>query len=170
MEMSRYEGEASPPAGATLQEGVRFLFDEIQRRAYQSTKGLTADQVNHEMGAGSWSIGAILTHQLRLVIFITNTLKEGSLEKLPPGALGEEGNWDVAAILEHRERLNEAFRRVWAETPLQVLMETRPELPPTAWAEWPVLMRVLRPLTDLSTHVGQVNYVRRQLGNPVGKY
>ena len=168
--LDRYEKEAAAPSAATLFEAVRFQFDEIQRRAYHSTKGLTAEQVDHDPGQGSWSIGAILAHQIRLVTFFTNTLQPGSVEQLPAGSLGADGHYDLEAILVHRERLNEKFRQVWAGITESALMEKRPDLPPAPWADWPVLMRLLRPLTDLATHVGQVNYIRRQLGNPVGKY
>jgi uncharacterized damage-inducible protein DinB len=169
-ELERYEADARPPAEPTLREAVRYLFDEIQRRAYQSTKGLTPEQVNHQPGHGAMSIGAILTHQLRLIGFITNNLKPGAVDRSPDGAFGSEGNWDFEAILAHRERINEIFRQVWAEVDDATLMTTRPEMPLPAWADWPVLMRFLRPLTDTATHIGQVNYLRRQLGNPVGKY
>jgi hypothetical protein len=171
--MDRYEREAEAPRAATLFEALRFQFDEIQRRAYHSTKGLTAEQVDHDPGQGSWGIGAILAHQIRLTTFIINTLRPGTEEPMPPGTLGNlgsDGHYDLPAILVRREQLNETFRRVWAEMTESVLMEKRPDLPPAAWAEWPVLMRILRPMTDLATHIGQVNYLRRRLGNPVGKY
>ena len=169
-DLNRYEAEAGAPAEPTLREAVRFLFDEIARRAYQSTKGLTDEQIRHDPGGGSWSIGAILGHQLRLVAFITNFLRPGSVEPPPPGAICQEGHLDFESFLRERERLNEKFREIWAAVDDATLMGTRPEMPPAHWAEWPVLMRCLRPLTDLATHVGQVNYLRRQLGNPVGKY
>jgi len=40
--------------------------------------------------------------------------------------------------------------------------------PPDSWGEWSLLMRILRHLADLATHIGQINYARRQLGRPVG--
>ena len=70
-------------------------------------------------------------------------------------------------MLEYREQLNERFRKVLPGITTDQLMQKRPDMPPTAWAEWPILMRILRPLTDLATHTGQVNYARRQLGKPV---
>jgi hypothetical protein len=168
--MERYEKEAPAPAEPTLREGVRYLFDEIQRRAYNSTKGLTKEQVDHEPGEGSWGIGSILAHQLRLVAFMTNTLSPGAIAQAVPAEAGEAGNWSMDVLLARREELNERFRQIWSAVGDDTLMGLRPGLPPEAWAEWPVLMRLLRPLTDLATHVGQVNYIRRRLGNPVGKY
>jgi hypothetical protein len=88
-------------------------------------------------------------------------------EGLPiPPEIGKEGDWHLAAILPYRETLNERFRQVFAAASDETLMSRRPELFPEEWAEFPVLMRVLRPLTDIATHVGQVNYARRQLGKP----
>ena len=169
-ELARYESETTPPADLSQKETVRFLFDEIQRRAYHSTKGLTAEQVNHTPAPGSWCIGEILGHQLRLVAFFTNFVRPGTLVPPAPESLGEPGRWELEAILEIRERQNEAFRRVWSEVGEAELLGKRPDMPPPAWAEWTVIQRLLRPLTDLSTHVGQVNYIRRLLGNPVGRY
>lgn len=168
--LERYEREADPPAETTLRETVRFLFDEIQRRAYQSTKGLTLEQVNFQPDQGGWSIGEILGHQLRLVAFITNTLKPGSITPPAQAELGEPGNWDLEKILRIREEEAERFRQVWAELDESILSGLRPDLPPQAWAGWTIHQRFLRPLTDLATHVGQINYIRRQLGNPVGRY
>ena len=61
------------------------------------------------------------------------------------------------------DRLEEVFARMTPEG----LMEKRPNLHPESWADWPVFMRFLRPLIDYATHIGQVNYARRQLGKPV---
>jgi hypothetical protein len=165
--LDRYEHEASTPAAPALHETIRYVFDETQRRAYHSTKGLTAEDLSHEPGHGAWSIGAILHHQLRLVRFITHTLEPGSVEDLPLPDIGQDGRWNPAAIVAYREVLAERFREVFARVSDETLMGARPDVPPPGWADWPVLMRILRPLTDLATHVGQVNYARRQLGKPV---
>jgi len=49
----------------------------------------------------------------------------------------------------------------WMEKPA-ISFATLPE-----WEKWPVLQRVLRPLDDYATHVGQVYYARRLLGKPL---
>jgi hypothetical protein len=168
--LTRYEGEAAAPTKPTLHETIRYVFDEIQRRAYHSTQGLDASHLNHDPGHGCMGIGQILYHQIRLVRFITHMLEPGSLAELPEPDLGQEGDWNLDAILGYREALNENFRRVFARTTDETMMGLRSEVPPEAWAQWPLLMRILRPLTDLATHVGQVNYARRQLDKPVARY
>jgi len=168
---ARYEREAPEPAATTMRETIRYLFDEIERRAYHSTKGLTDADLNADPGHGAMSIGAILHHQLRLVRFIVSHMDPAALEAypFPPPELGTEGDWHVEGFLAYRETLNELFRRVFAEVTDERLM-SKPDikiLP--AWVDFPILMRILRPLADLATHVGQVNYARRQMDKPVGR-
>ena len=95
------------------------------------------------------------------------TVEPGASGVVPKAAIGEPGAWDVGAFVEYREALNEQFRAVWKRCGHDSLMENRPGQPPEPWAEWPVLMRLMRPMVDVATHVGQVNYARRQLGKPV---
>ncbi len=169
-ELRRYETEAPVPTSATAHETIRYLFDEAQRRAYHATKGLDDILVNTELGQGTWSIGSIVHHQLNLVRFITQTLEPGSLMDLPmPDEVGRPGAWRLEPLLAYREALAVRFREVIERTPVEALMEKR-ALPPESWAEWPVLMRVLRPLLDLGSHTGQINYARRLLGTPVEKH
>ncbi len=168
-EISRYEIEAPAPAGITMHETIRYLFDEALRRVYHASKGLDDRLINEDLGHGAMTIGAILQHQLRLIRFITLTIEPGSLDDLPSPDFGPEGSWHFEPMLEHREVLAERFRTVLARAPESAFLERR-TLPPEPWKEWPVLMRVLRPLTDFSTHTGQVNYIRRLLGKPVERY
>ena len=165
----RYVREAPAPAAPTLHETVRYLFDETQRRAYHSTLGLTDEDLNVDPGHGAFTIGQILQHQLFLVQFMTETLKRGSTQDVPLGSPHPQEQISLDATIEQRELLAERFRSVFAEVAPDSLMQKCPEMPPEGWAEWPVLMRILRPLTDLATHVGQVNYARRQLGKPLGR-
>lgn len=166
--IQRYGREAEPPKEASLQETLRYLVDETQRRAYESTKGLTNDELSHDPGQGAWSIGQILNHQLYLMRMVTEFLEPGSTKDIPKSDLGQDGNWDLAAIESHRETLTERLLTVLHRTPPEVFMETRPNMRPDHWADWPVLMRFMRPVIDIATHTGQVNYARRQLGVPVG--
>jgi hypothetical protein len=170
-QFERYQTEAPTPASPTMRETVRYIFDEIQRRAWHSTDGLTDSDLNRDPGNGAMTIGMILHHQIRLVRFFLYNLDPEALEETPiPPEVGVEGDWHLAPILAYREELAERFRGVFAATADEALMEKRPDLrSPAGWEEWPVLMRILRPLTDLATHVGQVNYARRQLGKPVGR-
>lgn len=165
----RYRDEAPAPQAATLHETVRYQFDETQRRAFHSTDGLTDADLSVDPGNGAWSIGQILKHQLFLVRFITETLKPGSTDDIPKENFGPDGAWDLAGMCGHREVLNERCREVFSATPPDALLEKRPDMPPEQWADWPVLMRIQRPIVDIATHVGQVNYARRQLGKPVGR-
>ncbi len=166
--LQRYEREAPAPTAATLRETIRYLFDEIERRAYQSTKGLEDADLNADPGHGAMSIGALLQHQLALVRFLIHHLDPQAAAALPnPTGIGKEGDWHLAAIVPFRETLNERFRAIFAAATDETLMSKRPDLFPKEWAEWPVLMRLLRPLADIATHVGQVNYARRQLGKPL---
>ncbi len=166
----RYQSEAPAPAAATLRETVRFVFDEIQRRAWHSTDGLTDADLNHDPGHGAFTIGDILHHQLGLVRFYIYNLDATALEDLPiPPEVGSKGDWHLAGIIPYRERLAMKFRKVFADASDEYLMSKRPDLRPEAWADFPVIMRLMRPLADLATHVGQVNYARRQLGKPVSR-
>jgi hypothetical protein len=167
----RYRDEAPAPGAATMRETIRYIFDEIQRRAWHSTDGLTDADLNHDPGFGAMSIGAILHHQLRLVRFYIYNLDPKALEDIPiPPEVGSEGNWHVAGFVGYREVVAERFRRTFAAATEDGLMAKRPDLRgPAGWEDWPVLMRILRPLTDLATHVGQINYARRRLGKPVAR-
>jgi hypothetical protein len=167
----RYQKEAPAPAAATMRETIRYVFDEIQRRAWHSTEGLVDADLNHDPGHGAMTIGAILHHQLRLVRFYIYNLDPLALEDIPiPPEVGSEGDWHAAGFVAYREEVAERFRQVFAAATDGALMAKRPDLRgPEGWEEWPVAMRILRPLTDLATHVGQVNYARRRLGKPVGR-
>ena len=164
----RYLPEAPAPTEASLHETLRYLFDETQRRMYVSTEGLSDGDLSVDPGHGAMSIGGIVNHQLRLVRFMTETLKPGSTEDLPDADIGGPGAWWLDAIKKQRETLNQRFREVLASLPEPAFMEKRDGMPPGQWAEWPVLMRLLRPMADLAHHAGQVSYARRQLGKPVG--
>jgi len=80
---------------------------------------------------------------------------------------GEEGNWKLEAMITHRKVLSARFFEVFDSLSPDEFMETRPGVYPPGWGEWPLIMRMLRPLLDIATHIGQVNYARRQLDNPV---
>ena len=166
---AKYEHEAPAPEAASWRETIRYLSDETARRAYHSTDGLTDADINVDMGHGAFTIGEILKHQLDLVRFMTETLERHSTKDLPKMEVGEKGAHRLDAIVAFREVLHERFGEVLARTTDETLMGLCPQMPPKGWAEWPVLMRILRPLTDNATHVGQVNYVRRQLDKPVGR-
>ena len=56
----RYAGEAPTPVDASMVETLRFLWDEEMRRGYNTTDGLTGDDINVDPGHGAWSIGEIL--------------------------------------------------------------------------------------------------------------
>lgn len=165
----RYASYAPSPTKASLHESIRYLFDETQYRAFHSTDGLSDEDVNVDPGHGAWSIAENLKHQVMLTQFIVETLKPGSTGDLPRFDFGEKGARKLAPLLESREVLNERFREVLAEMTPEGLMEPRPDLPPDDWKGWPVLQRVLRPLTDIAGHTGQINYARRQLDKPVAK-
>jgi hypothetical protein len=163
----QFPGEAPTPQAATLHDALRYQFNETARRSIHSTDGLTNADCNADPGHGAWSVGMILKHHTHLIRFMIDTLrKDGSADLIRPD-IGVEGDWNLANLCAWRETLNERWLEVFNATDADALMATRPDLPPEPWAEWPVLMRMLRPLTDIATHVGQVNYARRQLGMPV---
>lgn len=165
----RYADFAPSPTEAGLHETIRYLFDEIQFRAFHSTDGLTDDDINVDPGHGGWSIAEILRHQVLLTQFVLDTLKPGCTEDLPQFDFGKKGARKLAPILEFREVLAEKFREVIPTLTPEGLMETRPETPPPDWSAFPVLQRLLRPLADLAGHTGQINYARRQLDKPVAR-
>ncbi len=165
--MKNFPHEAPTPSEATFSETICYFHNENERRAAESVAGLTAAEVNHDPGHGAWSIGALLKHQLDLLNLITNTLKPGSTGDVPAPELGTEGDWNLDAIMTYRHTLADRFMEVFDAMAPEEFMETRPEAYPPRWGEWPVMMRMLRPLLDMSTHIGQVNYARRQLDNPV---
>ena len=106
----------------------------------------------------------LLKHQLDL---ITNNLKPASIDDIKAPDIGEEGNWKLDAMITHRKVLSARFFEVFDSLSPDEFMETRPGVYPPGWGEWPLIMRMLRPLLDIATHIGQVNYARRQLDNPV---
>jgi len=165
----KYAGEAPAPDEAAFQEVIRYIFEEIQRRGYNSVNGLTDEDLNVEPGQGAWSIGEILKHELDLIRFFTESIEPGATGDIMSPDVGEKGDWNLDAILPFREVLGERFLEVLTRATPESLMATHPDMPPKAWASWPALMRMLRPLIDYATHVGQVNYARRQLGKPVEK-
>jgi len=163
----KYARRPDPPQEPSPHETIRFLIDEIQRRAYRATKGLTSEDLSADPGKGAWSIGRILKHQLDLLQFFLETLAPGSVEKLESPEIGQEGKWNLEAIISYRENLCTKFKKALSKTSLDSLMETPDETPNSAWSNSPILMRILIPLTDLSHHTGQVSYARRQFGKPV---
>jgi hypothetical protein len=165
----RYAGEAPAPAEASMGEALLYAFNETARRAYHSTDGLDAADFDLDPGAGAMSIGELQRHQAFLLRLMIETVEPGASGAVPKAAIGEPGAWDVEAFAVQREALNEQFRAVWSRCNYESLMEKRPGQPPDHWAEWPALMRLMRPMVDVATHVGQVNYARRQLGKPVAK-
>jgi len=163
----RYSGEAPTPTAANFDESFAYFFNEQRRRAYNSTDGLTDDDLNVEPGNGGWSIGQILAHQLYLLQLMAENLEPGSTSALFGSQIGEAGSWNLAAIVKEREQHWDLLTAVFSRTTPDGLMEKSPNLRPESWVEWPVFMRFLRPLIDYATHIGQVNYARRQLGKPV---
>jgi hypothetical protein len=162
-----FPNEAQTPTAANFREAIYYFFHENERRATQSTKGLTQENVNHDPGHGSWSIGMLIKHQLDLIGLMTNNLTPGAIKNIQVPEIGEEGNWNLQAMISHRETLAQCFLETFAALPEEKFMDTRPGVYPPHWEEWPVIMRMLRPLLDISTHIGQVNYARRQQGNPI---
>lgn len=162
-----FPNQAQTPTAATFAEVIFYYFRENERRAEQSTDGLTIENVNYDPGHGSWSIGMLLKHQLDLIGLITNNLNPGSIDDIEAPDIGEEGNWNLEAMTAHRKVLSARFFEVFDSLSDSEFMETRPGVYPPGWEEWPVTMRMLRPLLDIATHIGQVNYARRQLDNPV---
>jgi uncharacterized damage-inducible protein DinB len=165
----RYAIEAPAPAAANYEETFAYLFNEQRRRAYNSSDGLSNDDLNHAPGHGAWSIGEILSHQLYLLRMMAENLEPGSMAQLPEADIGTEGHWELEAIIAERERLWDELAAVFARTTPEQQMEKRPGVHPQSWADRPAFMRFLRPLIDYATHIGQVNYARRQLGKPVGR-
>ncbi len=163
----RYAEEAPFPTTADFDSTFAYFFNEQRRRAYNSTNGLSNEDLSLQPGHGGWSIGEILSHQLYLLRFMANTLEPGSTKDLPDTDVGEQGAWKIEVITAERERLWDHLAEVFGGMTADGLMEKRPDLPPDHWADWPVFMRILRPLIDYATHIGQVNYARRQLGKPV---
>lgn len=148
---------------------LRYSWDEIARRWYHSTDGLTNEDLSHDPGAGAWSIGEIVKHMFVLQVMVIESLEPGSGRGVERPDIGEPGAWNLDAMWAYRESLNETFREVWARTAPETLMEKRPGMQPDKWEDWPVAMRMMRPFIDMATHVGQINYARRQLGKPVGR-
>ena len=130
-------------------------------------KDLTNADINHIPEHGAMTIGKLLNHQNNLIRMMTETLRAGATADLPAADAGEEGAWKVAGLMAARLALAGRFRETLRATPESEFMKKRPDAPPVKWAEWPVLMRVLRPLVDMSHHTGQVAYARRQMGKPV---
>lgn len=152
---------------ATMHGTVDYLFEEIARRSFQSTRGLTAADLDVDPGHGAMTIGELIKHEHQLLRVILENLRPGASKEVARFEIGGPGGWDFDQMLAYREALNDKFREVWPTVTADALLERRPSMPPQAWEAWPVLMRFMRPLIDLATHVGQINYARRQLGNPV---
>lgn len=159
--------EAPTPTDASFHEVVHYFFNENERRADESVDGLRESDVNHDPGHGAWSIGMLLKHQAQLIYLMTNNLKPGSADDVAAPDLGSEGAWNLENLIAHRKALGARYLEVFDSLPLEEFMTTRPGVHPDRWGEWPALMRMLRPLLDISTHIGQVNYARRQLDNPI---
>lgn len=83
-----FPNEAQTPTAATFREATLYYFRENERRAAQSVNGLTAENVNHDPGHGSWSIGMLLKHQLDLIGLITNNLQPGSTKDFAAPDIG----------------------------------------------------------------------------------
>ena len=166
--MRQFPNEAPTPQAATLHEVIRYYVNENERRAAESAAGLTPDEVNSDPGHGAWGIGQLVKHQNDLVGMVTETLKPGSTKDLALPDVGTTGDWNLENLMAARRQLTERFFEVFESVTPEDLMGVQPEAYPPRWAEWPILMRILRPILDIATHIGQVNYARRQLGNPVG--
>jgi len=166
---NRYANEAPAPTAANYDETFAYFFNEQRRRAYNSTDGLSNDDLSHSPGHGAWSIGEILSHQLYLLRLMAENLEPGSMAQLPEADIGTDGRWNLKAIVTERERLWDELEVVFGRMTPEGQMEKRPGVPPESWADRPAFMRFLRPLIDYATHIGQVNYARRQLGKPVGR-
>lgn len=164
-----FPNEAPTPTNASFAEVIRYYFNENERRAAESMEGLCLADLNHDPGHGAWSIGMLLKHQLDLINLINNNLKPGSGQDSAVPDIGREGSWDLEAITAYRSHLSKRFFEIFDGMQEDEFMATRPGVYPPHWEEWPVLMRMLRPLLDIATHIGQVNYARRQLDNPIGK-
>lgn len=164
-----FPNEAITPQDATAHEVIRYYVRENERRAAESAAGLTAEQVNNDPGNGAWSIGGLLKHQNDLLRMLAESIEAGCTKDLGLPDIGAEGNWNLDALMDARAILAARFFDIFGALDNAALMELRPDAYPPRWAEWPLLMRLLRPILDIATHVGQVNYARRQLGNPVGQ-
>jgi len=166
----KYAGEASAPTGHTARDLVRYAFCEEMRRLYHAARGLGDEDLNAAMPNGANSVGWILAHINGLIRFMAEPIAPGQmaaagLDESRCVEQREGGPWYCAGPLaETRERLAERFLAILDRTPDDRWLARVPEMPPPAWADWPVLMRVGRPLVDLATHVGQVSYLRRVLG------
>lgn len=164
-----FPDQAPTPSAATFREVIIYYFNENERRAAESMDGLRTEDLIFEPGHGSWSIGMLLKHQLDLINLINNNLQPGSTEDITVPDIGGAENWHLEAIRAYRADLSARFFEVFDRLEGEAFMETRPGVYPPHWEEWPVLMRMLRPLLDIATHIGQVNYARRQLDNPIGQ-
>ena len=164
-----FPGQAPTPQAATFEETLNYFFNENEVRAAQSVAGLEDADLNADPGQEAWSIGELLQHQLHLIRMMCENMEPDSTSNLGKLEIGEKGNWSLSAITDTRSVYAQRFHEVFERMTPEKFMATRPGVHPKFWAEWPALMRVLRPLLDISTHIGQVNYARRQLGKPVGK-
>ncbi len=164
-----FPGEAPPPNDATMHETLRYTLDEVLLRWRDSVAGLTNEDLSADPGKGAMSMGLLFHHELGLMRFMTNTLRPDPRPEMSMDGVGEQGAWNIDVMCERRDAFGETLHEVLASMAPEEFLEKRPDAPPEQWAEWPVLMRLLRPLTDLATHVGQVCYARRQLGKPMGK-
>ena len=174
-----YTREAASPQEVGTKAVISWLFRDAQRRAYWSTYGLTDEDINHDFGRGTRTIGAIVAHQIGLIRFMVAHLNPDAAAQMTADTLHPaEGLADpdtdplrfrLDSLVERRqtfgarflEELNAFPEARWMEKPAISFVE----LP--AWEKWPILQRVLRPLDDYATHVGQVYYARRLLGKPL---
>lgn len=165
----KYSGEAPTPEAPTYEAAFAYFFNEMRRRSFNSTDALRDEDLSVDPGHGSWSIGEILKHQLHLLRFMAETLEEGASTTVEKTDIGTRDGWNLQAMIAERELLWDHLADVFARATPISMMGKRQGLPPERWADWPVFMRFMRPLIDYATHIGQVNYARRQLGKPVAR-
>lgn len=169
----QYTHEAVSPQEPGTKAVISWLFRDAQRRAYWSTYGLTDEDINHDFGQGARTIGAIVAHQIGLIRFMVAHLNPDAAKQMTMDGLANPETsprrFRLDALVERRQGFGERFLQELNAFPEQRWMEkpaiSFAKLP--EWKKWPVLQRVLRPLDDYATHVGQVCYVRRLLGEPL---
>ena len=163
----RFGAASTPPGKTGAIDAMRFWFDEIERRAFRATRGLTDADVNADPGHGAMTIGQLLNHHNGLIRAAGETLKPGSMADLP--AAEKPVSWNLEDLCKRRDALDDRLRAVFDTVPPDTLMEKRPDMKPDAWRDMPAFARVIRFLNDMAHHTGQVIYARRELGRPVDK-
>lgn len=168
-----YTREAASPQEAGTKAAISWLFRDAQRRGYWSTYGLTDEDINHDFGQGARTIGAIVEHQIGLIRFMVAHLNPDAAKQMRMDGLAapetDPRRFRLDSLVERRQAFGERFLEELTAFPQQRWLEkptiSFAKLP--EWEKWPILQRVLRPLDDYATHVGQVYYARRLLGKPL---